>query len=343
MKKIYHLSDFDYELPAERIAKYPLEKRSASKMLVLMRDQQKISHHQFVEFVDFIKSGDLMVFNNTKVIPARLFAEKTTGGRCEILIERLLAGNHLLAHVKASKAPKINSQIFLENQLALTVLARRDDLFELALPGNQNILDVLAEIGHVPLPPYLNRLDEAKDLDRYQTVYAKHAGAVAAPTAGLHFDSAILAQIAQKKIEIAEVTLHVGAGTFQPVRSENLTEHRMHVESLEVNEKTCEQIRQCQARRGRVIAIGTTTVRALETAAKTGEIKPFQGDTDIFIYPGFKFHCVDAMLTNFHLPKSSLLMLVAAFCGFDLMREAYQAAIENHYRFYSYGDCMLII
>lgn len=283
----------------------------------------------------------LLVFNNTKVIPARLYGKKQTGGKIEILIERVINSHQAIAHIKASKAPKPGTLIELDDGYVCTVEGRVDDLFQLDF-NHLNILDLLDKIGHIPLPPYITRADDASDLTRYQTVFAKESGAVAAPTAGLHFDLAMLDKVKAKNIATAFVTLHVGSGTFQPVRVENLAEHLMHKEYFAVSEQTVEAVNAARARGGRVIAIGTTAVRALESASKSGVLSTGFGDTDLFITPGYQFKSVDAMLTNFHLPESTLLMLVSAFAGYEPVMQAYQHAIDESYRFFSYGDAMFL-
>ncbi|UYZ83431.1 tRNA preQ1(34) S-adenosylmethionine ribosyltransferase-isomerase QueA [Entomomonas sp. E2T0] len=334
------VADFNFELPDNLIARYPLQNRTASRLLVLDGPSGKIDHKHFTDLLSYLNTGDLMVFNNTKVIAARLFGQKETGGKVEVLIERLLDTYKVLAHVKASKAPKEETVIVFNEQIQATMLARHGSLFELVF--NQPVLEILEQIGHVPLPPYIDRSDELADKQRYQTVYAKNEGAVAAPTAGLHFDEALLAAIKEKGIDTAFVTLHVGAGTFQPVRVETIEDHHMHKEWLEVSAQVVKVIKDCKKRGGRVIAVGTTSVRSLETAALEGELKPFSGDTDIFLYPGKPFHVVDALVTNFHLPESTLLMLVSAFAGYDAVMEAYKVAVAEQYRFFSYGDAMFI-
>ncbi len=336
---MYKTSDFDYNLPQELIAQYPLPQRSQSRLLVVDRVNQTISHLQFPDLLNYLKPNDLMVFNNTKVIAARLFGHKESGGKVECLIERVLDERRALAHIRASKSPQVNSKIIFSasNNLYAIVQSRREALFELAF--NSPIITLLDEVGEMPLPPYMQRPAEKSDLDRYQTVYAKVQGAVAAPTAGLHFDEAMLKQIENKKINTAQITLHVGAGTFQPVRVDDLAQHHMHSEWMTLSDEVCQKVKLAQ----RVIAVGTTSVRGLETAAQQRKIKPYTGETDIFIYPGYEFKCVNALLTNFHLPKSTLMMLVSAFGGYDLIRRAYYEAIQQRYRFYSYGDAMLII
>jgi S-adenosylmethionine:tRNA ribosyltransferase-isomerase len=336
------LSDFNYELPKELIAQYPTKARTDSRLLQLNRATGEVTHKKFPDIIELLQPGDLLVFNNTKVIPARLSGQKATGGKIEILVERLLDEQRLLAHIRSSKSPKPGAELLLADVIPVIVLGRHDDLFELQFDVSKTVLQWLEQYGHMPLPPYIERLDEHSDLDRYQTVYAKHQGAVAAPTAGLHFDQDILRQISEKGIESAYVTLHVGAGTFQSVRVDNILEHRMHSEWAEVSEATCAAIHATKARGGRVIAVGTTSVRSLETAASGGELKPFCGDTTIFIYPGYKFNVINGLLTNFHLPESTLIMLVAAFAGYDQTMDAYQQAVKNNYRFFSYGDAMVI-
>ena len=335
------VSDFDFALPKKLIAQYPCKKRSASRLLCL--DKKTVTHRQFIDLPDLLSPKDLLIFNNTKVIPARLYGEKSTGGKVEILVERILDEHQVLAHMRFSKSPHIGTKLILANQVKVEVLGRKDELFELYFQHPDNVLNILEKIGHIPLPPYITRQDEKIDQERYQTVFAKHKGAVAAPTAGLHFDKQLLQKIAAKKINTAFITLHVGAGTFQPVRVTNVKEHKMHSEYIEVSEQVCEKIKATKNRGGRVIAVGTTCMRSLETAAQSGAIKPYKGETDIFIYPGFKFNCVDSLITNFHLPKSTLLMLVCAFAGFDNTLRAYQEAVKERYRFFSYGDAMFIV
>lgn len=339
----YQTSDFDYTLPEELIAQQPLPARSASRLLCLNRSQGGLRHCPFSEIVNVLDSRDLLIFNDTEVIPARLLGRKSTGGALECLIERLIDEHRVLAHLKASKSPKPGTRILLEDVLEVVVQGRQGELFELYFQSDRPVLGLLQEYGRLPLPPYIERSPDTHDAQRYQTVYAKKPGAVAAPTAGLHFDDALLEALKAKGVQMAHVTLHVGAGTFQPVRTENVSEHHMHSEYLEVSQSVCDAVKQCQARGGRVIAVGTTTVRCLETAARDGIIKPYQGDTDIFIYPGYEFRCVDGLLTNFHLPKSTLLMLVCAFAGYDGVMAAYREAVEARYRFFSYGDAMLLL
>lgn len=335
-------TDFQFDLPDELIAQYPAAQRAASRLLTLDGNSGEVSDKQFPDFIDLLHADDLLVFNNTKVIPARLLGEKETGGKVEVLIERMLDNNQALAHIRSSKSPSAGRILTLENTLQVEVIDRRDNLFLIRFLSEQPLLDLLQQYGRLPLPPYIEREVDLADLDRYQTVYAKHVGAVAAPTAGLHFDETLLAKIADKGIETAEVTLHVGAGTFQPVRVDDIRTHQMHAERIEVTESVCRQVNAARQRGGRVIAIGTTSVRALESASQSGEIAPFTGETDIFIYPGYQFKSVDAMVTNFHLSESTLLMLVSAFAGRDHIMTAYQHAINQRYRFFSYGDAMFI-
>ncbi len=334
-------SDFNYNLPDALIAQKPLAERNASRLLCMDRHTGAINDRYFTDFINLVNEHDLLIFNDTKVIPARLYGKKQTGGKIEILIERVLNSHQAIAHIKASKAPKPGTLIELDDGYVCTVEGRVDDLFQLDF-NHLNILDLLDKIGHIPLPPYITRADDASDLTRYQTVFAKESGAVAAPTAGLHFDLAMLDKVKAKNIATAFVTLHVGSGTFQPVRVENLAEHLMHKEYFAVSEQTVEAVNAARARGGRVIAIGTTAVRALESASKSGVLSTGFGDTDLFITPGYQFKSVDAMLTNFHLPESTLLMLVSAFAGYEPVMQAYQHAIDESYRFFSYGDAMFL-
>lgn len=334
------VADFSFELPDALIARHPLAERRASRLLVLDGPTGELAHKQFSDLLDYLRPGDLMVFNNTRVIPARLFGQKASGGKLEVLVERVLDSHRVLAHVRSSKSPKPGSTILIDGGGKAEMVARHDALFELRF--SEEVLPLLERVGHMPLPPYIDRPDEQADRERYQTVYADRAGAVAAPTAGLHFDQALLAAIAEKGVERAFVTLHVGAGTFQPVRVERIEDHHMHTEWLEVGQDVVDAVAACRARGGRVIAVGTTSVRSLESAARDGVLKAFSGDTDIFIYPGRPLHVVDALVTNFHLPESTLLMLVSAFAGYPETMAAYQAAIAGKYRFFSYGDAMFI-
>lgn len=338
-------SDFKFDLPEELIAQYPLEQRTASRLLHVSGGQ--VIDRQFIELPDLLTEKDLLIFNNTKVIPARLHGQKESGGKVEVLVERVLDEHHLLAHVRASKSPKAGARLILEGVIQATMLEREGDLFKLRFEGDTSVLDLLNQNGHMPLPPYIDRADDADDQQRYQTVYAQHPGAVAAPTAGLHFDQPILEALAAKGIKSAFVTLHVGAGTFQPVRVDKIEDHHMHAEYIDVDDSVIEQIKQTKAEGGRVIAVGTTSVRSLESAAMAAkeegvELKGFHGDSQIFIYPGYEYQVVDAIVTNFHLPESTLLMLVSAFAGHKNMMDAYRHAVEQKYRFFSYGDSMFI-
>lgn len=334
-------SDFHYELPAELIAQQPLPERSGSRLLVLDGSDPKPRDRMFTDLPSLLEPHDLLIFNNTRVMRARLFGHKETGGQVEILIERLLDAHEALAHVRASKAPKPGSRIRVTAGVWLSVVGREGDLFRLrALESDFD--EQMSRHGHMPLPPYIHREDEALDETRYQTVFARHAGAVAAPTAALHFDEPMLARLDALGIARAEITLHVGAGTFQPVREEDLERHHMHSEWLEVTEHVCEQVEKARESGGRVIAVGTTSVRSLETAAANGVLRPFRGESQLFIRPGYRFKVVDAMVTNFHLPESTLLMLVAAFSGYSEIMNAYRHAIDQRYRFFSYGDAMFL-
>lgn len=342
MSTTLKVDDFDFHLPDSLIARYPLAQRSASRLLHLHTQSGQIIDRCFADLADLLHAGDLLILNNSRVIPARLFGEKVTGGKVEILIERITSTQMALAHMRASKAAKAGTIIHLENGFQLVVGERQGELFELTFLGAIPAIRILEQVGHMPLPPYMTRPDEMTDKERYQTVYAKHDGSVAAPTAGLHFDAALFEKLHTKGVQIDYVTLHVGAGTFQPVRVEYLHQHQMHYEYLEVSIETVERIKQVKKQGGRVIAVGTTSVRSLETAGNSGELKPYQGETNMFIYPGYQFKVVDAMVTNFHLPKSSLIMLVSAMAGLSQTMAAYQHAIEQQYRFYSYGDAMFV-
>jgi len=331
-------SDFNYQLPDELIASYPLDRRTASQLLVV--DDEQLSDKTFSDLPSLLKAGDLLVFNNTRVIPARLFGHKTTGGKLEILLERVLDDTRALAHIRCSKSPKAGATILLNEGYQCTVEGRENDLFQLKFMASIDV--VLHAIGHMPLPPYIDREDESLDIERYQTVFSETPGAVAAPTAGLHFDQALLDEMSALGVDFAYVTLHVGSGTFQPVREENLDDHIMHKEWLTVDDSVVKKIKATKQAGGRVIAVGTTAMRSLESAAKDGVLKPYTGDTDLFIRPGYQFNVVDAMVTNFHLPESTLLMLVSAFSGYQRMKAVYQHAIKKSYRFFSYGDAMFL-
>ena len=349
------LSDFNYDLPPELIAQEPLQKRTASRLLQVNPEnsnskKEGIVDGHFRDVLELIQPNDLLVFNDTLVIPARLFGKKETGGKVEVLVERVLDDKCLLAHIRSSKSPKQGSSLTLESAITAKVLARdgvNDSLFKLEFASNSaselTALQLLENHGHIPLPPYIKRTDSEDDKERYQTVFAENPGAVAAPTAGLHFDDQILQELKDKGVTTATVTLHVGAGTFQPVKTENLAEHVMHAEYVDVSAETCKAIEACHQRGGRVVAVGTTTVRSLESACmKTGKLEPLKGDTRMFITPGYDFKVVDVLLTNFHLPGSTLLMLVSAFSGYENIFKAYQFAVENKYRFFSYGDAMFL-
>lgn len=341
------VADFSFELPEELIARYPKPDRTASRLMAMSGESGVIEDLGFVNIIDKLNAGDLLVFNNTRVIPARMFGQKSTGGKLEVLVERVLDESRVLAHIRCSKSPKVNSEIILENTVKATMLARHDALFELEIHSDKNVLQVLEEIGHMPLPPYIDRPDEDSDRERYQTVYNEKPGAVAAPTAGLHFDDALLEKIKAKGIDLAFVTLHVGAGTFQPVKVDVIADHIMHAEYVEVSPQVVSQIAQTKASGGRVVAVGTTSVRSLESAAMAANknnhpLTEFYGDTDIFITPGYQFQVIDALITNFHLSESTLLMLVSAFSGYENIMAAYQHAVDEKYRFFSYGDAMFL-
>ena len=334
-------TDFHYELPVELIAQTPLEQRSASRLLCHDRRSGLLSDRVFSDLPSLLNSGDLLVFNNTEVIPARLYGRKASGGKVEILLERMLGRQQCLAQVRASKSPKTGSTLILEDGSELRVLGREDSFFHLqSVEGN--LMDILQVQGHMPLPPYITRDDTDRDRRRYQTVFAEKPGAVAAPTAGPHFDQALLDQLKDNGVQSTTLTLHVGAGTFQPVRVEQVEDHHMHAEWLDVPRSACDAIAATRARGGRVIAVGTTAVRSLETAAQGGSLEPFSGDSRIFIYPPYEFRVVDAMITNFHLPESTLLMLVSAFTGHEQILATYRHAVKQRYRFFSYGDAMFL-
>ena len=341
--------DFHYELPDELIARTPAAERRGSRLLQLDGSSGTMVHGQFPDLLHCVNPGDLMVFNNTRVIPARLFGQKSSGGQVEILVERVLDDKRVLAHTRASKAPKVGSIVNLQDGSPVIMRARHDALFEWEFQTEESALSVMERIGHMPLPPYIDRADELSDRERYQTVYGEKQGAVAAPTAGLHFDELMLQQLRDKGVQIAFVTLHVGAGTFQSMRVDNIREHQMHSELMEIGPDVCEQVRATKAAGKRVIAVGTTSVRSLESAAQgyldpahKGSIQPYRGETAIFIYPGYEFQVVDALVTNFHLPESTLIMLVSAFAGYRHTMAAYTEAVKQKYRFFSYGDAMFI-
>lgn len=340
---------FSYHLPDSLIARTPTAERRGSRLLHLNGPSGSLTHRQFPELLDLVNPGDLMVFNNTRVIPARLFGQKSSGGQVEILVERLLDDRRILSHTRASKSPKPDSEVILQDGTRLRMVARHEALFEWEFLGDESAVAVMERVGHMPLPPYIDREDELSDRERYQTVYGEKQGAVAAPTAGLHFDELMLEQLRNKGVQIAFVTLHVGAGTFQPVRVDNIHEHKMHSEVMEISAEVCAQVLATKAAGKRVIAVGTTSVRCLESACQgfdnpdhAGTIYPYKGETSIFIYPGYHFNVVDALITNFHLPESTLLMLVSAFAGYQHTMTAYKQAVANEYRFFSYGDAMFI-
>lgn len=333
--------DFHFHLPDELIAQQPAAQRCASRLLVL--DSHGDCHDkQFVDLLGFIQPNDLLVFNNTRVIPARLFGEKSSGGKVELLIERILDTHRALCHIRSSKSPKAGAKLTIEQAFEVEVLGRQGALFEVRFDAAKTPLEWLETYGHMPLPPYIERADKAEDKERYQTVYGTRPGAVAAPTAGLHFDQTMLEAIQAKGAHLGFVTLHVGAGTFKPVQVDNISDHTMHAEWIEVQPGLVEQVKQTREKGGRVIAVGTTSVRCLETASLSGELQAYSGDTDIFITPGYEFKQVDVLLTNFHLPESTLIMLVSALAGYEQTMAAYRHAVEQHYRFFSYGDAMLV-
>lgn len=332
------LADFDYALPTELIAQTPLPQRSASRLLVV--DGQRRTDSSFVDLPLLLRAGDLLVMNDSRVLHARLLGNKESGGQIEILVERLLDQYTVLAQLRASKPPKPGSHLRLEGALDVEVLGRDGEFYRLRFSGDA--ADLIERHGRLPLPPYIERAAEAPDEERYQTVYAREKGSVAAPTAGLHFDQALLGKLREKGVDIAYVTLHVGAGTFQPVRESDIARHRMHTESYVLPQATADAIAAARARGGRVVAVGTTSLRVLESAALEGNLKVGSGETALFVTPGFEFRVVDLLITNFHLPKSTLLMLVSAFGGMDELRAAYRYAIAARYRFFSYGDAMLL-
>lgn len=335
-------SDFHYDLPSDLIAQHPLERRSDSRLLHLALRDGGFCDRLFRDLPALLREDDLLVFNDTRVIPARLHGRKESGGKVEIMLERLLCDTQCLAQLRVSKSPKPGSTLLLEDGSRLEVIGREGSFFHLRLPDG-SLASLFQRIGHIPLPPYITREDTAADAERYQTVYATNPGAVAAPTAGLHFDRDLLQAIARKGIGMVYLTLHVGAGTFQPVRSENIEDHAMHAEYLEVPESVCEAVEQAKNKGGRIIAVGTTSVRSLETAAADGALRPFSGDSRIFIYPAYEFKVIDGLITNFHLPESTLLMLVSALAGLEETRAAYRHAVQEQYRFFSYGDAMLVL
>ena len=331
-------ADFHYDLPAELIAQAPLEVRSASRLLVVREDATEDA--AFTDLIDLLSPSDLLVFNDTRVLPARLFGRKSSGGRVELLLERITGEHCARVQIRASRSPRPGTEISLPGGASLVVEQRHGNMFEVRF--DHPLAPYLDRHGEVPLPPYIDRAAVAADCDRYQTVYAEVPGAVAAPTAGLHFDRDLLEALARKGVGQANLTLHVGAGTFAPVRARRIEEHELHAEWLKVPASLCERVENTKASGGQVVAVGTTAVRALETAALDGRLAPFEGESQLFIYPGFRFRVVDALITNFHLPESSLLMLVAAFAGHGRIMRAYRHAVERRYRFFSYGDAMYV-
>jgi S-adenosylmethionine:tRNA ribosyltransferase-isomerase len=339
--------DYHFDLPAELIAQYPLAERSASRLMTVDKSSGAIAHKTFVDIVSLLRPNDLLVFNNTRVIPARLFGQKSTGGRIEILIERIVNPHTVHAHIRSSRSPKPGAMLSIFNresdaiEAQWEVIDRLGSLFVIS-SADQPIAPMIDRCGHMPLPPYIERPDELADQDRYQTVYAKREGAVAAPTAGLHFTHEVLDALARAQVATTEITLHVGAGTFQPVKEADIRSHEMHFEWLEVPQEVVEAVNSARASGGRIIAVGTTAARALEAASQSGELSAYQGDTNIFMYPGYTFQAIDGLVTNFHLPESTLIMLVSALAGREPILEAYREAVRERYRFFSYGDAMLI-
>ena len=339
--------DYHFDLPAELIAQYPLAERSASRLMTVDKSSGAIAHKTFVDIVSLLRPNDLLVFNNTRVIPARLFGQKSTGGRIEILIERIVNQHTVHAHIRSSRSPKPGAMLSIFNresdaiEAQWEVIDRLGSLFVIS-SADQLIAPMIDRCGHMPLPPYIERPDELADQDRYQTVYAKREGAVAAPTAGLHFTHEVLDALARAQVATTEITLHVGAGTFQPVKEADIRSHEMHFEWLEVPQEVVEAVNSARASGGRIIAVGTTAARALEAASQSGELSAYQGDTNIFMYPGYTFQAIDGLVTNFHLPESTLIMLVSALAGREPILEAYREAVRERYRFFSYGDAMLI-
>jgi S-adenosylmethionine:tRNA ribosyltransferase-isomerase len=333
-------ADFDFQLPERLIAQHPPEQRGASRLLSVRG--AVLADRMFADLPGLLGENDLLVFNDTRVLKARLFGGKESGGRVEVLVERVLGEHEVLAQVRASKSPRAGSRLLLADELPATVLGRKGEFFHLRFDSDEPIVALLEKHGRLPLPPYITHVAGAEDEERYQTVYARQPGAVAAPTAGLHFDETMLAALGEHGVRQAWVTLHVGAGTFQPVRVEDTADHIMHSENYTIPQATTEAIRETRARGGRVVAVGTTSLRALESAAASGELQPGEAETNLFITPGYQFKVVDVLLTNFHLPRSTLLMLVCAFGGMDEILAAYRHAVEQEYRFFSYGDAMLI-
>ena len=337
------LNDFYFELPQDLIASYPLKERSASKLLCLHANNNEPLHRQFTDILALIEPGDLLIFNDTKVIPARLYGKRSTGGKVELLVERILDDSHILAQIRSSKALKIGEIFYLNEIVPIVVVGKQQQFYHLALQNSsQPILELIEAMGEIPLPHYMQRPPEASDIDRYQTVFAKVKGSVAAPTAGFHFDEALLQKLRSNHVQISFLTLHIGAGTFTPVRCDNIKDHKMHSEYFQISKELCDKIDATKANGKKVIVVGTTSLRALETAAQSGKIQPYCGETNIFIYPGYQFQCADILVTNLHFPCSSLLMLVCAFGGHQKLMTAYKIAVQKRYRFFSYGDAMWI-
>ena len=334
------VSDFSFDLPDDLIARYPMPERTDSRLMVV--SDHSTEHTYFNELTAHLKAGDLLVLNDTRVIPARLFGKKASGGKIEILIERILECGLVQAQVRASKAPTLGSKIILEDGTTVTMRTRNDMWFILQWDSKNHVFDTLKKVGHMPLPPYINRADILSDRERYQTVYGEKLGSVAAPTAGLHFDKTLLKTLKKMGVNIAYITLHVGAGTYQPVRVEKLTDHKMHHEKIQVSQDLVTVVQETRKNGGDVVAVGTTCARSLETASLSGVLESYEGETDIFIYPSFEFKTVDRLITNFHLPESTLLMMVSAFAGTRTIKEIYAEAIKERYRFFSYGDAMLL-
>ncbi|AIN47516.1 tRNA preQ1(34) S-adenosylmethionine ribosyltransferase-isomerase QueA [Candidatus Palibaumannia cicadellinicola] len=342
------VADFSFDLPKHLIARHPQQERSACRLLSLDGPSGTVKHQVFTDIIDLLFIGDLLVFNNTRVIPARLFGRKISGGKVEVLVERVLDNKRVFAYVRTSKTPKVGTLLLLgdDESIYATIVARHNVLFELIFDDQRDVLTLLNDAGHIPLPPYIDRPDDATDRELYQTVYSKRPGAIAAPTAGLHFDEQLLSALRAKGVDMVFLTLHVGAGTLQPIRVENLKQHQMHSEYTEVSRTVVDAVLACKARGNRVVAVGTTSVRSLESAIVSNGanaiIAPFLGDTSIFIYPGYHFRIIDALITNFHFPKSTPIMLVSAFAGYHHTFAAYRQAINLAYRFFSYGDAMFI-
>jgi len=334
--------DFNYELPSELIAQAPLTERRGSRLLVVNSQalSTEFEDKQFADLLNYLKPGDRLVFNNTRVIPARIHGQKSTGGKVELFLERCIKSDEALVHLRSSRSPKPQAVLQFEDNCKVLVLEKIENIYKVRF--DRDVIEYLQDYGHMPLPPYIEREDNEQDQTRYQTVFAKELGAVAAPTASLHFDEKLIQEIKDKNIDVSEITLHVGAGTFQPVRCDDLSEHVMHSEYLEVPQTVVDDVLKTKQDGGRIIAVGTTVVRSLETAASEGDLRAFKGDSQLFITPGFEFKVVDLMLTNFHLPESTLLMLVSAFAGYDKIKATYQHAICEKYRFFSYGDAMLL-